>query len=77
MRLHEARTGQRDQGGLREFGIEVPVEVGEGLDCHDPGLFETAGEEAIGAAHEFIVDEEFQKLEVRERRGFGLRDAPG
>ncbi|HEX5179809.1 MAG TPA: hypothetical protein VFW04_10790 [Gemmatimonadaceae bacterium] len=42
-----------------------------------PREFEAARKQPIGAAHKFIVDEEFQKLEVRERGGFGLCDAPG
>ena len=42
-----------------------------------PGLFQAAREQPIGASHEFVLDEQLQKLEMREWRGFGLRDAPG
>ena len=73
----EAGAGQFDDLGLGNLRIEAPVEVGERLDRRDPGLFQAAREEPIGAPGEFVLDEQFEKLQMRQRRGFGLRDAPG
>ena len=75
--LDKPRAGQFDDLGLGDLRIEVPVEIGERLHDGDAGLFEAAREEAIGAAGELVLHEQFEKLEMRERRGFGLRDAPG
>ena len=55
--------------------IEAPVEIGERLHRGDAGLFQPAREEPIGAARELVLDEQLEKLEMRQRRGFGLRDA--
>jgi hypothetical protein len=55
----------------------VPVEISERLHDGDTGLFEAAREEAIGAAGELVLHEQFEELEMRERGGFGLRDAAG
>ena len=62
---------------FRELRIEGPVEVGERLDGDDAGLFEPSRKEAIGAAGELVLDEQLEKLEVRERGRFGLRDPRG
>jgi hypothetical protein len=40
-------------------------------------LRQSPREEPIGAARELVFDEQFEKLEVRQRRGFGLRHASG
>ena len=73
--LDEARAGQFDDLGLRDLRIEGPVEVGERLHRGDAGLFEAPREEPIGAPRELVLDEQLEKLEMRQRRGFGLRDA--
>ena len=39
------------------------------------GLFQAPGEEPIGAARELVLDEQLEKLEMRQRRGLGLGDA--
>ena len=75
MGLDEPRAGQFDDLGLGDLRIEGPVEVGQGLHDRDVGLFERAREEPIGAAGELILDEQFEKFQMRERRRFGLRDA--
>ena len=75
--LDKPRARQFDDLGFRDLRIEVPVEVGERLHDRDAGLFQAAREEAIGASGELVLDEQFQKLEMRKRRSFGLRDAPG
>lgn len=72
--LHETRTGQRDEFRFRQFRIEGPVEIAERFDRGDPGLLQPAGEEPIRAAHELVLDEQLQKLEMGERRRFSLRD---
>lgn len=77
MRGDKARARQFDDLRLRDLRIERPLEIGEGLLDDDAGLFEPAREEPIGAARELVLDEQFEKLEMRERRGFGLRDASG
>jgi len=55
-------------------GREGPIEIGERLEGDQTRLLHTPRNEAIGATREFILDEEFQEFEVRERRDFGLRD---
>ena len=75
VRLDEARGREFDELGFRDLRIEGPVEVGERLHDGDAGLFEAPREEAIGAAGELVLDEQFEKLEMRERGRFGLRDA--
>ena len=77
VRLDEASAGQFDDLGLRDPGIEAPVKVGQRLDDGDPGLFEPPGEEPICAPRELVLDEQFEKLEMRKRRGFGLDHAAG
>jgi hypothetical protein len=75
--LDKPRTCQFDDLRLGDLRIEVPVEIGERLHDGDAGLFEAAREEAIGASGELVLHEQFEKLQMRERGGFGLRDAPG
>ena len=75
--LDKPRARQFDNLGLGDLRIEVPVEVGERLHDGDAGLFQAAREEAIGASGELVLDEQFEKLQMRKRGGFGLRDAPG
>ena len=77
MGLDKPRARQFDDLGLGDLRIEVPVEVGERLHDGDAGLFEAAREEAIGASGELVLHEQFEKLQMRERRRFGLRDASG
>jgi hypothetical protein len=73
--LDEACAGQFDDLGFRNLGIEGPVEVGQRLHDGDAGLFEPAGEEPVRAPRELVLDEQFEKLEMRERGGFRLGDA--
>jgi hypothetical protein len=61
--------------GFGDLRIEGPVEIGQGFHNGDAGLFEAAREEPIGASGELILDEQFEKLQMRERRRLGLRDA--
>jgi hypothetical protein len=56
--------------------IEGPVEVGERLHDGDAGLFEPSRKQAIGAAGKLVLDEQFEKFDMWERGGLGLRDAP-
>ena len=58
------------------FGLKLPVEVGERLHDGDARLFETAREETVGAPGELVFHEQFEKFQMGERGGFGLRDAP-
>ena len=53
----------------------MPVEISERLHDGDTGLFEAAREEAIGAAGELVLHEQFEELEMRERGGFGHRSS--
>ena len=76
VRVDEARAGQFDDLRLRDLRIEAPVEVGERLHRGDAGLFEPAREEPIGASRELVLDEQLEKLQMRQRGGFGLGDAP-
>jgi hypothetical protein len=71
------RADQFHDRRLRDLRIEGPVEIGECLDRGDPGLFQAPGEEPIGAARELVLDEELEKLEMWQWRGFGLRDTAG
>ena len=48
------------------FGLKRPVEVGERLHRGDAGLFEPAREEPIGASGELVLDEQLEKLEMRQ-----------
>ena len=57
------------------FGLKVQSKSASVFIDGDAGLFEPAREEPIGASGELVLDEQFEKLEMRERRGFGLRDA--
>ena len=73
--LHEAGTGKRGECRLGQFRIEAPVEVGERLDGDDARLFQSAGEEPVGPAHELVLDEQLEELEMGQGRGFGLSRA--
>ena len=77
VRPDEARRREFGELRLRDLGIEGPVEVGQGLLCDDAGLFQPAREEPVGASGELVLDEQLEKLQMRERRGLGLRDAAG
>ena len=66
MGLDEARARQFDDLRFRDLRIEGPVEVGERLHDGDAGLFESAREEPIGASGELVLDEQFEKLEMRQ-----------
>ena len=77
MRLHKAGAGQLDDLRFGNLRIKTPLEIGERLHGGDAGLREPACEEAVRAARELVLDEQFQKLEVRERRRFGFCDATG
>ena len=57
MGVDEAGAGQFDDLGLRDLGIEAPVEVGQRLHDGDAGLFEPPGEEPVHAACELVLDE--------------------
>src|SRR5215813_5437042 len=65
--LDEARARQFDNLRLGNFGIEGPVEIGERLQDADAGLLQSPREEAIGAPHELILDEQFEKFEMWQR----------
>ena len=58
------------------LGIEGPVEVGERLQDGDARLFEPPREEPVRPPGELVLDEQFEKFQMRERRGFGLGNAP-
>jgi hypothetical protein len=75
--LDKPRARQFNDLGLGDLRIEGPVEVGQSLHDGDAGLFEAAREEPIGTTGELVLHEQFEKLQMRERGGFGLRDAPG
>lgn len=51
----------------RFFGILglKPVEIFDLLDRRDRGLFHAAGEEAIGATEQLVLDEQLQEFEER------------
>ena len=70
-------AGQFGDLRFRDLRIEGPVEVRERLHRDDAGLFQPAGEEPIGASRELVLDEQLEKVEMRQRGGFGLRHAPG
>jgi hypothetical protein len=75
VRVDKPRTRQFDKLRFRDLRIEGPLEIGQGLHGRDARLFEPAREEPVGAARELVLDEQFEKFEMRERRRFGLRDA--
>ena len=77
VRVDEARAGQFDDLRLRHLRIEGPVEIGERFHVGDAGLFQPPGKEPIGAPRELVLDEQLEKFQMRQRRGFGLGDAPG
>ena len=77
MGLDESRARQFHDLGLGNLRIEMPVEIGERFHGRDAGLFQAAREEAVGASRELVLHEQFEKLQMRERGGFSLRDAPG
>ena len=47
------------------------------LDLDDLGLPEAASEEPIGSAVELVLDEQFEKLEVRQRGACRLGESSG
>jgi hypothetical protein len=73
----EPRARQFDEFRFRDLGIEAPVEIGQGLLGGDARLFEPARVESIGTARELVLDEQFEKLEMRQRGGVGLRETAG
>jgi hypothetical protein len=75
--LDKPRARQFNDLGLGDLRIEGPVEVAQSLHDGDAGLFEAAREEPISPSRELILDEQFEKFQMRERRRFGLRDASG
>lgn len=75
--LDKARAGEFDEFHLRELRIEGPLEIGERLHRHDAGLLEPARIEPVGPTGEFVLDQQLEEVEVRERRGLGLGDAAG
>src|SRR5262245_45487802 len=75
MGVEEAGARELDDLGLRDFGIEGPFEIRERFLDRDVGLFQTSREEPIGPSRELVVDEQLEKLEMWERRGFRLRHA--
>ena len=77
VRVDKARTRELDHLGLRDLWIEAPVEIGECFHGGDPGLLQSAGDQAIRSAGEFVLDEELEKIEGRQRRRFRLCDARG
>lgn len=77
VRLHEAPAGEGREFRFGQFRIVGPIEFTETLGAGDPGLLQPARVEAVGAAHKLVLDEQFEKLEMGQRGGFGLRDAPG
>jgi hypothetical protein len=74
MGVDKPRAGQFDNLGLGDLRIEGQSKC-QGFHDGDAGLFEAAREEPIGASGELILDEQFEKLQMRERRRLGLRDA--
>ena len=65
----EAGRGELGELGLGDLGIEAPVEVLELLDLDDLGLLEAACEEPVGSSVQLVLDEQLEKLEVRQGRG--------
>ena len=55
----------------------MPIEIRQRFDRGETGLFDRTVEEPVRPAGEFILHEEFQEIEVRERGRLGLRDARG
>ena len=75
MRVDKARTRELDHLGLRSLRVEAPVEIGERFHGGDPGLLQAAGDQAIRAAGEFVLDEELEEVERGQRRRLRLCDA--
>jgi hypothetical protein len=67
--------GEFHQSCARDLGIEREVEAGQLLDGRDARLLETAGEQAIGAAGQFVAHEQLEELQMVERAALGLLEA--
>ena len=77
MRANEAGGRQVNDLRARNLRIERPVEGRELGDLGDARLFEAPDEEAIGASGQLVLDEEIQKVDVREWGGGRLFHAEG
>jgi len=73
----EARGAELDELGSGDFGIEFPVEVGQGFDLNDARRLETACEQPIGASCELVFDEQLEEFGVAQRSALSLLDAHG
>src|SRR6185312_7194305 len=49
----------------------------EGLERGEAGLLDATIKESIGTAGELVLDQQVEKIEMRERGGFGLSHACG
>lgn len=71
----EATGGQLVDVLPRDLGVKIPIEVGQGLGVHEAGGAAAGGEPALGAQVEFVLQDERQKLGVREPAGGGFLQA--
>jgi len=60
----EAAGGQVQDQGLRDVGVEAPVEAVQGLELGDASLFEAAGEQAVAATGQLVLHQELPELDV-------------
>ena len=66
MIANEARRGQVDESRPRDLRIEGPIEARQLLHLRDAGLFQPPREEAGGAPRELVLDEQIEKVQMRE-----------
>jgi hypothetical protein len=69
---HEGTGGELVELGTLEGWIEGPVEVFQRAGVAESSVLAAFFDEALIAGVEFVLDEQFEELEVRECMGRGL-----
>ena len=65
-------SGQRlDSHPIDDLGIELPIEVGQGLALGEPGLANAVGETPLAAPVGLLVDQGPQEFQVRHPLALG------
>jgi len=68
----ELAPGQRlDPHPIDDLGIELPIEVGQGLDLGEPGLADAAGEGTLAAPVGLLANQGSQEFQVRHPLALG------
>lgn len=72
---HEVGGGELVDLGAVDAGVEAEVEVLEGALFPKGGALLTPGQEPLVADVEFVLEEKFEELGMREAVGFGFLEA--